>query len=71
MQVKGGQICIQQGQYLVADVVFHADMTVFMGLFSRQLSPDDATAAGLVRIEGDPQALYRFLAISSVPQTAA
>jgi DNA-binding HxlR family transcriptional regulator len=71
VQVKGGQLCVQQGQYLVADVIFHADMTVFMGLFSRQLSPDAATAAGLVRIEGDPQALYRFLAISSVPQTAA
>ena len=71
VQVMGGQLCVQQGQYLGSDVVFHADMTVFMGLFSRQVSPDDAIAAGLLRIDGDPQALQRFLAISSVPDTAA
>src|SRR5690606_31005689 len=29
--VKNGQLCIQQGQYLAADVIFHADMPVFMG----------------------------------------
>jgi DNA-binding HxlR family transcriptional regulator len=69
VQVKGGQLCIQQGQYFMADVVFHADMTVFMGLFSGQLPAEDALAAGLVRIDGDPTALHRFLAISSVPQT--
>lgn len=68
IQVNGGQLCIQQGQYLKADVVFHADMTVFMGLFSGQLSPEDALAADLLRIEGDSKALRRFLAISSVPQ---
>jgi DNA-binding HxlR family transcriptional regulator len=68
VQVKSGQLCIQQGQYLTPDVVFHADMPVFMGLFSGQLPLDDAIAAGLVRVDGDPQALYRFLSISSVPQ---
>lgn len=69
VQVQGGQLCIQQGQFRAPDVVFHADMTVFMGLFSGQVRPDDAIEAGLIRIEGDPQALHRFLAISSVPQT--
>lgn len=68
VQVKGGQLCIQQGQFFMADVVFHADMTVFMGLFSGQLPPDHALETGLIRIEGDPLALQRFLAISRVPQ---
>jgi DNA-binding HxlR family transcriptional regulator/putative sterol carrier protein len=70
VQVKDGELKVQQGQTLKADVIFYTEMEVFMGLFSGQLPPDAAIAAGLVRIEGDPQALKRLLALSSVAPAA-
>jgi putative sterol carrier protein len=65
VQVDDGQLRVQQGQALKADAVFQTSMETFLGLFSGQLKPDDATAAGLVRVEGDPDALTRFLRLSS------
>jgi DNA-binding HxlR family transcriptional regulator len=67
VQVKDGELHVQQGQALKADVRFHTHMTVFMGLFSGQLEPEEAIAGRLIRIEGDAGALRRFLALSSVP----
>ena len=64
--VKDNSLHVQQGQGLKADTVFHTTMDIFMGLFSGQLAPDDALAAGLIRVEGDPGALRRFLQVSSV-----
>lgn len=66
VQVNDGDLRVQQGQLVTADAVFHAEMPVFMGLFSGQLQPDDAIAGGLVRVDGDPGALKRFLSLSSV-----
>jgi DNA-binding HxlR family transcriptional regulator len=71
VQVKDGSLRVEQGQALKADVVFHTEMPVFMGLFSGQLKPDDALAAGLIRIEGDHDALRRFLTLSSVPDASS
>jgi DNA-binding HxlR family transcriptional regulator/putative sterol carrier protein len=65
VRIEDGEIHAQQGQALKADVVFYADMQLFMGLFSGQLEPDEAISSGLIRIEGDPQALTRFLNLSS------
>ena len=67
VQVRDGDIHVQQGQTLPADVVFHTNMQVFMGLFAGQLSPDDAIAERMIRVDGDPDALKRFLALSGVP----
>jgi DNA-binding HxlR family transcriptional regulator len=67
VQVKDGELRVQQGQALKADVRFHTDMPIFMGLFSGQLEPEEAIAGRLIHIEGDPGALRRFLALSSVP----
>jgi DNA-binding HxlR family transcriptional regulator len=69
VQVNDGTLHIQQGQNLTADVVLHTPIEVFMALFSSQLPPDHAIAAGLIQIEGDPQGLERFLRVSSVPKT--
>ncbi len=66
VQIKGCEIHVRQGQALEADAVFHTEMAIFMGLFSGQMKPDEAIAGGLVRIEGDPRALSRFLNLSSV-----
>lgn len=66
VRVADNKLVVQQGQALSADVVLHTDMQVFMGLFAGQLKPDEAIAAGLLRVEGEPQALTRFLKLSSV-----
>lgn len=70
VQVKGGELLVQQGQSLQADVVFHADMQCFVALFAGQINPDEGIAGGLIRIEGDPGALSRFLKISGVPSSS-
>ena len=65
--VQDGEIRVQQGQAYEADAVFQTEMKVFMGLFSGQMKPAEAIYCGLIRIEGDPHALTRFLQLSSVP----
>lgn len=67
VQVKDGALHIQQGQALKADVIFHTEMDIFMGLFSGQIQPDEAVSAGLIKIEGDADALSRFLSVTGVP----
>lgn len=66
VRVADGAIDVQQGQALKADVVFHTAMELYVGLFAGQIMPVDALARGLVRVEGDPGALDRFLSLSSV-----
>lgn len=82
VQVKDGEIGVQQGTAQKADVVFQTEMPVFVGLFAGQIKPEQAISAGLVRVEGDRieddrfdderfedklGALNRFLQISGVP----
>jgi DNA-binding HxlR family transcriptional regulator len=61
-----GDIRVQQGQTEKPDAVLHTATQVFIGLFAGQLQADAAVAAGLIRIEGDAEALERFLRLSSV-----
>jgi DNA-binding HxlR family transcriptional regulator len=70
VQIRDDAIHVQQGQAPQPDTVFHTNMEVFMGLFSGQLEPDQAISAGLVRIEGDPDALRRFLGLTGVPRSS-
>jgi DNA-binding HxlR family transcriptional regulator/putative sterol carrier protein len=67
VQITGGQLHVTQGQALKADVVLYTRMPVFMDLFCGQITPEQAISAGLIRIEGDPSALSRFLSLSGVP----
>jgi hypothetical protein len=66
VQVADGKLTVEQGQGLPANVMLYTNMRVFMGMFAGQLKPQDAIAAGLVRVEGEPQALTRLLSLSSV-----
>jgi DNA-binding HxlR family transcriptional regulator len=63
VQIKEGELQVQQGGAQKADVVFYTDMRIFVGLFAGQIKPDEAIARGLIQIEGDPDALSRFLNI--------
>ena len=67
VQIKEGEIQVQQGESLKPDVVFHTDMQSYLGLFTGQIKPDEAISGGLIRIEGDPGVLSRFLNLSGVP----
>ena len=67
VRIKAGELHVQQGEALKADVVFHTDMPSYLGLFSGQLKPEEAVAEGLIRIEGDPGALRRFLQACGLP----
>jgi DNA-binding HxlR family transcriptional regulator/putative sterol carrier protein len=85
VQVKEGELQVQQGAAQKAGVVFHTDMQVFVGLFAGQIKPEEAISGGLIRIEGDRNednrfederfedelsALSRFFKISGVPGSA-
>ena len=69
VQIKEGELQVQQGGALKADVVFHTDMQYFVGLFTGQIKPDEAISGGLIRIEGDPGALSRFLNLCGLPSS--
>lgn len=67
VQIRAGQIHVQQGEVLKADVVFHTNMPTYLGLLQHQIQPDEAISGGLVQIEGDPDALSRFLDLCGLP----
>jgi DNA-binding HxlR family transcriptional regulator len=67
VRVKDGELHVQQAQDSRADMVLHAGMPSYMGLLSGQLDPDEALAAGLIRVEGDSSALSRFLDMCRLP----
>lgn len=66
VQIKEGEMKIQQGEAPRSDADFYTNMESFLGLFTGQLKPDEAIAADLIRIEGDPGALGRLLSCCSV-----
>ena len=69
VQIKEGKIHVHQGETRTADAIFQTDMPTYLGLLQRQIQPDEAVSKGLIRIEGDPGALSRFLNLSGVPSS--
>ncbi|MBI1879714.1 MAG: transcriptional regulator [Chloroflexi bacterium] len=67
VQIKEGELHVQQGETRKADVIFHTDMPSYLGLLQRQIQADEAVSGGLIRIEGDPGALSRFLNLCGLP----
>lgn len=67
VQIKAGEIDVRQGNSRKADVVFQTDMPTYLGLLQRQIQPDEAISGNLIRIEGDPGALNRFLDLCGLP----
>src|SRR5687768_908976 len=67
VHIKDGELKVKQGAPQQADAVFHTDMTSYLGLLSGQITPDTAISSGLIRIEGDPSALGRFLDCCRLP----
>ncbi|MBI5667422.1 MAG: transcriptional regulator [Chloroflexi bacterium] len=67
VRVQDGDLTVQQGQTWKPDAVFYGEMPVFVAVFAGQIAPEEAVVDGLIRIEGDADALKRFLRLSSVP----
>ena len=67
VQIQDGEIHVHQRETRTADAIFQTDMPTYLGLLQRQIQPDEAVSKGLIRIEGDPGALSRFLNLSGVP----
>ena len=67
VQIREDELHVQQGEALTADAIFHTDMPSYLGLFTGQIKLDEAVSSGLIRIEGDPGALSRFLSVCGVP----
>jgi DNA-binding HxlR family transcriptional regulator len=67
VKVREAEIRVQQTESQMSDADFHTSMQVFLGLFTGQIEPDKAISEGLVQIEGDPNALNRFLRYCHVP----
>lgn len=68
VKIDDGALQVQQGSTANADALFHTEMPIFLGLFAGQLQAEEAVAGGLIRIEGDPGALNRFLDVCGVPR---
>jgi DNA-binding HxlR family transcriptional regulator len=66
VRIARGTIAVQQGTALKADAVFYTDIETYLALLLGQVAPDAAIAEGRVRIEGDPAALSRLLAVCGV-----
>ena len=67
VQVREGEIEVWQGEALRADAVFYADISSYLGLLTGRIRPDEAVAKRLIRIEGEAEALERFLGLCGLP----
>lgn len=67
VRINEGEIHVRQGSTLNADVIFQTDMPTYLGLLQRKIQPDKAISEGLIQIEGDPDALKRFLDLCGLP----
>lgn len=71
VQIRAGEIHVQQGEPRHADMALHTDMSTYLGLLTGAISPDAAIACGLARVEGDPEALRRFITLCGLPAAYA
>jgi DNA-binding HxlR family transcriptional regulator len=68
-RINGGEIDVRQGETLKPDAVFRTNITSYLELLQRRIQPEEAIAKGLIRIEGDPGALSRFLDLCGLPSS--
>ena len=66
VQIQDGEIHVQQSETRPADARFYTDIASYLGLLMGQIPPDGAVTEGIVRVQGDPDALRRFLQLCGV-----
>lgn len=67
VRISEGKIDVKQGTAVNPDAVFQTDIATYLGLLQRQIQPDEAISQGLIQIEGDSEALNRFLDLCGLP----
>ncbi len=68
VHIGAGGLEVQHGPATAPEAIFLTDMPTFLALFTGQMAPEAALAGGLVRVEGDPNALGQFFRACSVPR---
>lgn len=71
VRVHGGTIDADTGGSGDVDAVLELDVGTLFALVGGELDPADAIAGGTARVEGDPEALRRFLSVFDAARAAA
>jgi DNA-binding HxlR family transcriptional regulator len=71
IRIADGAIDVRQGEARGATAVLHADISSYLALLGGHLSLDDAVVQGRICVEGDTDALRRFIAICGLPAASA
>lgn len=66
VRIANGALTVRQGEASQAAMTLYTEVPIYLGLLRGQIDPDEALAAGLIRVEGDLAALRRFLTICHV-----
>lgn len=67
VHIAEDKISVQQGEPSQAAVRLFTQVPIYLGLLLGEIDPDAAQAEGLIRVEGDFNALRRFLKLCGVP----
>ena len=67
VHINEGEIKVHQGESQKSIADFHTTVQAFLGLFTGKIKANEAIVGNLIRIEGDPGALHRFLSYCFVP----
>jgi DNA-binding HxlR family transcriptional regulator len=70
-EVSGGDFEIERGKAVRPDATIEADSNTLAGLIYGSLSLSEALRTGEVKIEGDEEAVERFLGLFPLPEPAA
>jgi DNA-binding HxlR family transcriptional regulator len=67
VHIHDGEIEVQQGEALKADLVLYTDVPTYLALLTGEMQVEEASERGLIRLQGNPEALGRLLDICAVP----
>jgi DNA-binding HxlR family transcriptional regulator/putative sterol carrier protein len=67
VHIHDGEIEVQQGEALKADVALYTDVPTYLALLTGEMQVEEASERGLIRLQGNPEALGRLLDICAVP----
>lgn len=71
VHIHDNTIDVQQGEPHAAAMALYSDMQTYLALLNGDIQPEQALAAGVARVDGDLDALRRFLAICGIPGAPA
>jgi DNA-binding HxlR family transcriptional regulator/putative sterol carrier protein len=67
-RIRNGELRVRQGEAADADVILYASMQDYMGLLGGALDASDAVAQGVIKVDGDMEALRHFLRLCRLPE---